>query len=529
MPKRVVAAKKVLQQETILIEKPCQTPLYLYKDEETIENCITIRDGGYILLDFGRELNGGVSITIEAVRTEPSNIRVVFGESVMEALSEIGEKNAGNYHSVRDYTIEAVALSTQSIGETGFRFVKLAAIGGDVFIRVVKAIPKIRELEYQGKFACSDALLNDIWKTGAYTVQLNMYHYIWDGVKRDRLVWIGDMHPEVSTVRTVFGKDACVPRSLDFVRDTTRPDAWMNEIPTYSMWWILIHYDWYLHWGDIEYLNEQRAYLRMHIDFVTNWLDRDGILENSFVDWSSRNSKSEDEGRKAIFCLGLDAAAKLFDIYGETLYAEKCRTYVKRLRAERIKEASNKRMSALTILSGRDAEQAKKMLEGNSPQELSCFMGYYVLQAKAKLGGYIDALDMIRGYWGAMLKMGATTFWEDFDIDWVQNAARIDEVTPAGKKDIHGDFGKYCYVGFRHSLCHGWASGPTPFLMEQIGGIEILEPGCRKVKISPHLGDLKWLDVTYPTPFGKIKLAAQQENGTVKVEIDAPDGVEIVR
>jgi alpha-L-rhamnosidase len=41
---------------------------------------------------------------------------------------------------------------------------------------------------------------------------------------------------------------------------------------------------------------------------------------------------------------------------------------------------------------------------------------------------------------------------------------QIDEIVPAGKKDIHDDYGAYCYVGFRHSLCHGWASGPTAFL-----------------------------------------------------------------
>lgn len=61
-----------------------------------------------------------------------------------------------------------------------------------------------------------------------------------------------------------------------------------------------------------------------------------------------------------------------------------------------------------------------------------------------------------------MLDMGATTFWEDFDMDWMENAARIDQIVPAGKKDIHGDYGAYCYRGFRHSLCHGWASGRRP-------------------------------------------------------------------
>ncbi len=29
-----------------------------------------------------------------------------------------------------------------------------------------------------------------------------------------------------------------------------------------------------------------------------------------------------------------------------------------------------------------------------------------------------------------------------------------------------GDFGAYCYLGFRHSLCHGWSSGVVKFIQE---------------------------------------------------------------
>jgi H/ACA ribonucleoprotein complex subunit 4 len=35
--------------------------------------------------------------------------------------------------------------------------------------------------------------------------------------------------------------------------------------------------------------------------------------------------------------------------------------------------------------------------------------------------------------------------------------------------DIHGDFGDHCYRGFRHSLCHGWASGPTAWARRIVG------------------------------------------------------------
>lgn len=51
---------------------------------------------------------------------------------------------------------------------------------------------------------------------------------------------------------------------------------------------------------------------------------------------------------------------------------------------------------------------------------------------------------------------------KDFNLDWTHNAARLDDFVPKGKNDIHKDFGDYCYPSFRHSFCHGWASGPTP-------------------------------------------------------------------
>ena len=42
---------------------------------------------------------------------------------------------------------------------------------------------------------------------------------------------------------------------------------------------------------------------------------------------------------------------------------------------------------------------------------------------------------------GKMIDLGATTFWENFDITWAENAAPIDELVPEEKKDIHADYG----------------------------------------------------------------------------------------
>ena len=78
-------------------------------------------------------------------------------------------------------------------------------------------------------------------------------------------------------------------------------------------------------------------------------------------------------------------------------------------------------------------------------------------------------------------------------------------------------------------MCHGWASGPTSWLSEYVLGVQIVEPGCRVVRIKPNLGGLKWVEGTFPTPFGDIKISHKvQPDGSVKSDIDAPEEVRIL-
>ena len=94
-------------------------------------------------------------------------------------------------------------------------------------------------------------------------------------------------------------------------------------------------------------------------------------------------------------------------------------------------------------------------------------MSYYILTAIASFDK-IAAVNIMKEYYGAMINKGATTFWEDFDIDWVKNSCSIDETPTDGEKDLHADFGAYCYKGLRHSLCHGWSAGVIAFIKENL-------------------------------------------------------------
>ena len=493
-----------------------------------------------LLLDFGTELHGGLQLVTGMFPSHlPVRVRVRFGESVSEAMSEIEpQHNATNDHAMRDEIVQLPWLGKQEAGNTGFRFVRIDLVDDSVILQLkeVRAIFTYRDIPYLGSFHCSDSLLDKIWITGAYTVHLNMQDYLWDGIKRDRLVWIGDMHPETSTISAVFGNNEVVTRSLDLARDITPLPQYMNGMVSYSMWWVIIQRDWYMHTGDMKYLQQQKSYLAGLLKQLASNIDANNsetLKGGRFLDWpSSGNPKAIHAGLQAMMILALQAGVELCTVLNDHNTVLTCKEAMDKLRKNAPGVNNSKQAAALLALAGlMPAGKANTdYLSVNGAHNFSTFYGYYMLQAKAMAGDYQGAINNIRDYWGAMLKLGATTFWEDFNLDWLPNASRIDELVQPGQKDIHGDYGAYCYVGFRHSLCHGWASGPTPWLTEHVLGIKVLQAGCKTIQVKPHLGDLSFAEGTFPTPYGLLKVKhVKQANGKVVSTIDAPKGVSIVK
>ncbi len=110
------------------------------------------------------------------------------------------------------------------------------------------------------------------------------------------------------------------------------------------------------------------------------------------------------------------------------------------------------------------------MILKDGANDFATFYGYYMLEALAKAGKYQEAMDIISDYWGAMLDLGATTFWENFVYAERVNATRIDQLSISDKFDIHADGGAHCYIGLRgqslsrmgfrtHVLAHGSCIG----------------------------------------------------------------------
>ena len=493
-----------------------------------------------LLFDFGHELQGGLKIVLgSSSRREPSLVRIRFGESVEEACSTTSNAEwkvgfSTDDHAKRDITLEVPRDGMIELGNTGFRFVRIDLLQNNttISLKEVSAILRYRDIPYLGSFESNDERLNRIWMTGAYTVHLNMQEYLWDGIKRDRLVWLGDMHPELMTISRVFGYNDVVPKSLDLACKQFPLPGWMNGMSAYSMWYLINQYEWYNQTGDLAFLKKHADYISGLIHQVDGKVYANGtenLSANRFLDWpSSGNPQGVEAGYRALIVWAMQDATVLSEKLGNKKDARLCQDIIDRMKKKIMPPNQLKQAAALMAIAGlSDARKAcDDVVAVGGGKGFSTFYGYYMLEAMAKAGEYDQAMDIIRSFWGAMLDLGATTFWEDFNMEWIPNAAPIDEPVPAGKKDIHGDFGAYCYPGFRHSLCHGWSSGPTAWLSDHVLGVTIVDVERKLVRIEPHLGTLKWAKGTYPTPWGIIRVSHRKmDDGKIKSDIQLPKGV----
>jgi hypothetical protein len=108
-----------------------------------------------------------------------------------------------------------------------------------------------------------------------------------------------------------------------------------------------------------------------------------------------------------------------------------------------------------------------------------------------------------------MVDEGATSFWEAYDPSWYH-------------EDFHSSLQSDNRSGYFVSLAHGWSSGPTAWLMEQVLGIQPTGAGFSTVDIRPDLVDLDWAKGGEPTPHGLLMVDVRK-NGAIIV--DVPEGV----
>lgn len=528
LPVKIISENNVVNSLNLFKEKEKQ--IHLNEKEVT-----TLSKGSFIVLDFGKEVAGGIRILTKDATNKCAEIHIRFGESVGECYAPIGYKNATNDHSTRDIYYEIPFLSDITIGSTGFRFVRID-VEDDVslsFKNIYAVLDDVKEID--GYFISDDELLNKIFDIAAYTNALchkNGFYY--DGIKRDRLVWIGDAYPIYKASKYLYLKDEELLNSLKFATIESPLPNWVNWSPMYSFWWMLLLAEHYLDNNDINVVLPLLSYLKGIIYQSKDLIKENGDLSFGFlfIDWPSHYDiedplgndvvKKEDEitGCRFLVLLTLKKVLQAF----EKLLNKEDLKLINELISCLEKGNSNvikfKQIAALGVEAGYKDDNKKEILLTGGANGLSTFQSYFILKSISELGMHEESVAQAKEYYGKMIELGATTFFEDFDIAWADNVTKIDEIPIEDKKDFHGDHGAFCYKGYRHSLCHGWSSGVVAFIFEYIVGVKQID--STNFIIKPNLGNIKNLKCAFATKNGLVKL--EFVNGKL-INIEVPEGI----
>ncbi len=352
---------------------------------------------------------------------------------------------------------------------------------------------------------------------------------VWDAVKRDRGRWAGDLDLEGRVIAAAFGDSKPTEETLRAL--VPAGGGQVNGIPGYSAMWITSLYGVYSRSGDKDFVASEHDALLQILAAMDKTLNGDGLFDNAkhqwlFVDWAPGLYAYTHEavvGTNLEYVLAYSRASQLFHMLGDTANADKYEARSEALQAairSHFRDADAPtygptwQLNALAAIAfGNDPDPAlwSHVLEhvkqdSASDAVISPYFNAYVLDAMARLGHRREALDWMRAYWGGMLAEGATSFWESYDLRWP-------------KTNPHLSLQADGTSGYFVSMAHGWSSGPTAWLTENVLGIRLPLDGYKTVWIAPDLADLDWAQGGVPTPHGTLSIRIDKDKG---VALDLP-------
>ncbi|GAB3010439.1 alpha-L-rhamnosidase C-terminal domain-containing protein [Niabella terrae] len=471
----------------------------------------TERKANSTLVDFGRETFG--FIKLHQLKGQ-GQLTIFYGESREEALdtahTETFDRVAVDQAS-GDYTLNS---------SKAFRYINIVA---DPSVRFEKAsmLYEYADLQDKGNFRCNDDEINRIYEVAKYTFHLCSREFFIDGIKRDRWIWSGDAYQSYLMNYYLTNDNATVKRTTLALRGKDPVTSHINTIMDYTLYWFLGVYDYYLYSGDTSFVKDNYDRMESLMSYVLGRRNKEGLLEGLpgdwvFIDWADGLSKQGAVSfEQILFARSLETMALVADLVGKEQDKEKYRSLageVKKLLFDRYWNASKKAF-VHSLVNGHptsnitrytnmfaiffdylNAEQRNGikdavLLNDQVPPITTPYMRFYELEALCALGQQDYVTREMKAYWGGMLRLGATSFWEEYN--------------PKKSGAEH-----YAMYGRRYgkSLCHAWGASPIYLLGKYYLGVKPVTAGYETYTIEPALGGLKWMEGKVPTPEGNIEI-----------------------
>lgn len=484
-----------------------------------------------IFADFGKETFG--FIKLHGLKGN-GRLWIYYGESPEEARSR-------EHCETYDLLNVNVNIPIDSIMELSkaFRYVNVEYEKW-VSVDSISMLYEFADVKERGSFRCSDEEINRIYDVAKYTFQLNTREFFIDGIKRDRWIWSGDAYQSYLMNYYLYFDEPTVTRTLFALRGKDPVTSHINTIMDYTFYWFIGIYDYYLYTGDRSFIKQFYPRMVSLMDYCLSRRNKNGMMEGLagdwiFIDWAEGLSKKgEVSFEQLLLARSLEAMAICAELAGDDAKQKDYSQLSANLRTSIFKTYWNEQKQALvhSRVNGQPTSNVtryanmfgiffnyfseeqkqgvkKKVLLNDSIQKITTpYMRFYELEALCAMGEQNYVLKEMKNYWGGMLKLGATSFWEEYN--------------PAKKGVEH-----YAMYGrpFGKSLCHAWGASPIYLLGKYYLGVQPSSPGYATWTAEPVLGGLQWMQGKVPTPDGEIEMRCSN----TKIEVKSTTGTGVLK
>jgi hypothetical protein len=576
-----------------------------------------------LALDFGQEIGGHVRVKLSGASATPPRLHACFSES--KRYRALGSRNDGQARfapgcdtaniwvgfpgTAYSYDADSHTLDLPATvpGEAydrtlrgGFRYLTLFLDGpGSVDVDAVTVDyapePSRRDpSRLAGWFNSSDEELNKIWHAGVYTVQVNTdradtaksWPYgegerdhadgqlsgldpddevIYDGGKRDRLVWQGDLAVQNPVSYVSTWNLPAVDNSLVHLAQQQLEDGFVpassqmgphnagerRNYGEYVTWFVFNMAEHYRYTGDRAFLTRWWPAIRRAAAWLESVRAQDprgliGFAEVRSCGHYGYSDCGHETYVNALYKRNLDQLATLAGALGDTAaartYAARAGEVARAIEAQLWDEqAGAYRLSrelpavhpqdgnAAAVLTGvaqgDRATRALAFLRAStwarygsltvSPEEQNPSLSpFYAplpsgFEAEARFGlagdprglEAEDGVALLKRFWGHQLRQDPGSTF-------------VEHLQPSG----------YPNLSQFSSLAHGWASGPTVVLSRRVLGVDPTEAGYARFDVAPQPAGLEWAEGAVPTPHGQIRTGWRRDGDDLKLELTVPRG-----
>ena len=496
------------------------------------------------IFDLGRNIAGISKIKVNG---EPGTVLRVTHSELLDENGEIDLSNIIVHYRPTDdsdpfqtdiYTLKGGITETfaPKFNYKGFQYVEVASSRPiELTLESLTGVFMHSAVPPKGEIRSSNSLINKLWTATNAAYLSNLYGYPTDCPQREKNGWTGDAHIAIEMGLFNFDGITVYEKWLADHRDEQQPNGVLPAIIPTSGWgyhwangpdWTssiaIIPWNTYLFYGDNKLLRDCYSSIKRYVDHITE-ISPGYITNWGLGDWVPVKSKTPKEFTSSIYyyidATILSRAAKMFGKEEDFLkYSEL---------AKRIKEKINSLyFNPKTSIygSGFQTELStalfwgivpeeyrekvalnlkKRVLLDNSHIDVGLLGSKTILNALSENGhadlAYKLATQEDFPSWGAWIKSGATTLFEDW---------KVDESRKGAMSRNHIMFGEI-----------------SAWFYKALGGIkpDPQNPGFKNILLEPHFVEgLESFSAKHNGPFGMIISSWVKNNGVVAYQVTVP-------